>query len=84
MSGPNQRKQQRRAVIRHDRLASQEKWTDISMDGIVGDCAHTRVDEVADHRNIRHQEEQGEQAPTPVVPMVRQYTENEDGSAFQM
>jgi len=84
MSGPNQRQHQRQMLASVKSVAAQRQREDVSVDGVVGDRPDTSIEGVADHRDIRYEEEQSEQKPTAVIRLVGEEAGDEDGGTFEM
>jgi hypothetical protein len=54
------------------------------VDGVVRNRSDTSIDDVADHRDIRHEKEQDEQKPTAMVPLIGDEAGNENGGPFEV
>ena len=62
----------------------QKQGCEVSVGGIVENGAETRVGEIAEHEDVRGEEQDGEKKPAGVGQVIKPGTESEDGGTFEM
>jgi hypothetical protein len=82
MGDPDEGERYNRRAIRPERVSSQHQAPNVGVDDIVRDRSRPNIGGVAEHREIRQEQQQGKLKPTALAPMVKEEADDQYCGTF--